>query len=110
MTESRREERVMKHFRRVRDKVEIQPILEELARQPEAWSAQTGRQKIAVQREADAIPIRGLQRSKIGDRKRRDVHASRYTTLSQSFPAVVEFIERFAEDEGGKLVLAGFKT
>ena len=58
---------------------------------------------VAVQREADAIPIRGLRKSKIGDRKRRDVHASRYTTLSQSFPAVVAFIESFAEDEGGKL-------
>jgi hypothetical protein len=103
MPESRREERVMKNFRRVRDKVEVQPILEELARQPEAWSAQTGRQKIPVQKEADAIPIRGLRRSKIGDRKRRDVHESRYTGLSRSFPSVVAFIERFAEDEGAKL-------
>jgi quercetin dioxygenase-like cupin family protein len=84
----------------VREHVEIKTILEELARQPEAWKAQQGRQKIAAQQEAEAIPIRGLRRSKIGDRKRRDVHESRYTGLSRSFPSVVSFIEGFAADEG----------
>jgi ABC-type nitrate/sulfonate/bicarbonate transport system ATPase subunit len=92
-------ERTLKNFRRVREHVEIKTILEELARQPGAWKVRTGRQGIAVEQEA-AIPIRGLRRSKIGDRSRRDVQESRYTTLSKSFPSVVSFIEGFAADEG----------
>ncbi len=100
---SGRPERTWKNFRRVRKDVEIEPILEELARQPQAWRLQTGRQRIRVQRDAEAIPIRGLRRSKIGDRKRRSVHESRYTTLSQSFPSAVAFIEGFAESMGAKL-------
>jgi hypothetical protein len=103
MGQARSEERMLKNFRRVREAVEIEPILEELARQPEAWVEQTGRQGIAVQQEAEAIPIRGLRKSKIGDRKRRDVHESRYTTLSEGFPSVITFIERFADEVGAKL-------
>ncbi len=102
-TSSAREERTLKNFRRMREHVEIKTILEELARQPEAWQLRTGRQRISVQQEAEAIPIRGLRRSKIGDRKRRDVHESRYTTLAKSFPSVVSFIEEFAADEGRRL-------
>jgi aspartyl/asparaginyl beta-hydroxylase (cupin superfamily) len=44
-----------------------------------------------------------LRKSCIGDSKRRDVHESRYTTLSRSFPSVVSFIEEFADDVGAKL-------
>ena len=98
-----REEKPLKNFRLVRDKVDVEPILEEVARQEEAWTVQMGRQKIAVQREAEAIPIRGLRKSRIGDRKRRDVHESRYTTLSRSFPSVVAFIEGFADEVGARL-------
>lgn len=93
----------MKNFRLVKTKVDLDAILEEVVTRPEAWEVQTGRQKIAVQKEAESIPIRGLRKSKIGDRKRRDVHESRYTTLSQGFPAVIAFLERFAEDEKAKL-------
>jgi ABC-type multidrug transport system fused ATPase/permease subunit len=97
------EERAMKNFRRIQEKTDITPILEELARQPEAWHAQPGRQRIAVQREAESIPIRGLRKTAIGERKRRDVHESRYTTLSQRFLSVVAFIEDFADEQGAAL-------
>ena len=96
-------ENKMKNFRILKENVDIQPILKELAEQPQAWEEQTGRQKVAVQREANSIPIRGLRKSKIGDRKRRDVHESRYTALSRSFPSVVAFIEAFADEMEARL-------
>ena len=97
------ERRTRKHFRRVRGDLEIEPLLKEVEQQSEAWGVQTGRQRIDVQREAGSIPIRGLRKSKIGDRKRRDVHESRYTGLSRRFPSVVAFLEGFADELGAKL-------
>lgn len=96
----------MKYFRLERDNVDIEPILAELAQCPEAWTEQRGRQNIKVQREAMAIPIRGLRKSKIQGRKRRDVHESRYTTLSKRFPAVIQFIVQTAEQKKAKIARA----
>jgi len=96
----------MKYFRLEHTKVDVAPILAELEQFPEAWSAQRGRQKIAVQREALAIPIRGLRKSKIQGRKRRDVHESRYTTISKRFPAVIHFIVNTAEQRKAKIARA----
>lgn len=93
----------LKHFRRLREGVEVEAIAAELASRPELWSAQTGRQNVRVQAEALAIPLRGLRKSRIEGRKRGDVHASRYTTLSRSFPAARRFIEEVAESLGGRL-------
>lgn len=90
----------LKYFRQLRDDVDVRPILDEIDAQPEAWSAQTGRQRVRVQAEALAIPIRGLRKSKMEGRDRRDVHPSRYTTLSRSFPAVRRFIEAVAREHG----------
>jgi aspartyl/asparaginyl beta-hydroxylase (cupin superfamily) len=88
----------LKNFRKLKEHVDVLPIVTELECQPEAWLAQTGRQRVRVQREALAIPIRGLRRSKRMGRDRRDVHESRYTTLSRSFPAVRRFIEAVADE------------
>lgn len=96
----------MKYFRLDQDNVDVTPILAELAQYPEAWTAQRGRQKIAVQREALAIPIRGLRKSKIQGRNRRDVHESRYTTISKRFPAVIQFILQTAEQKKAKVARA----
>ena len=97
----------LKNFRKLKDHVDVLPIATELAAQPEAWSAQTGRQRVRVQREALAIPIRGLRKSKLaGGRNRRDVHESRYTTLSRSFPAVTSFIEAIARELDATLARA----
>ncbi len=94
----------MQYFRRIKHDVDVQPFLDEIASIPEAWDLSTGRQdKIAVQREAQAIPLRGLVKSKIGERKRRDVHESRYTTTSRKFVVARAFLESFAAEQGAEL-------
>lgn len=92
----------MKHFRLMRDDVDLEPLRLELGRHSSAWGAQTGRQLTApAQRHTNAIPLRGLRRSRIRGRRRRDVHESRWTSLSARFPATVAFIEEFAAQQRG---------
>ncbi|HEY5657582.1 MAG TPA: aspartyl/asparaginyl beta-hydroxylase domain-containing protein [Myxococcota bacterium] len=94
----------MKYFERLERGVDVAPILAEIERQPDAWARQTGRQeKAGVQRETAAIPIRGLRKSRIRCRRRRDVHESRYTTLSHGFPAAVSFIRLVALERDAEL-------
>jgi hypothetical protein len=77
----------MKFFKRIRADIPTQLFLEEIAGVVDAWAAATGRQeKIAVQREVLAIPLRGLRTSRIYRRKRRDVHESRWTPASVDYP------------------------
>lgn len=84
----------MKYFKKIRSDVEVEPFLTEIASVDDAWAGATGRQeKIAVQREALAIPLRGLRKSMILGRKRRDVHESRWTTGSIKFPVARAFLE-----------------
>ncbi len=84
----------MKHFKRIRADVPTEPFLREIAGIDDAWANATGRQdKIAVQREALAIPLRGLRKSMILGRKRRDVHESRWTSGSVNFPIARAFLE-----------------
>ena len=94
----------MKYFRRVESGLDPQPLLDEIAGVEGAWSLNTGRQdKVKSQREAEAIPIRGLVKSKIHGRERRDVHESRFTTISQRFPLVRAFIENFAARQDAEM-------
>jgi aspartyl/asparaginyl beta-hydroxylase (cupin superfamily) len=87
----------MKYFRRIKADIDPKPFLDEIGGVDDAWAAVTGRQdKIAVQREALAIPLRGLKKSAIGDKKRRDVHESRWTTASRSYPIACAFLEQVA--------------
>ena len=87
----------MKYFERLESGVDVAPILAEIEKQPDAWVQQTGRQdKGGVQRETAAIPIRGLRKSRIRGRRRRDVHESRYTGMSRDFPATTGFIRLVA--------------
>ncbi len=87
----------MRYFSLIRDRVDIEPFLEEIAAVGDAWSLATGRQeKIRVQRAALAIPLRGLGKSCIGDRKRRDVMESRWTSGSMAFPHARSFIADIA--------------
>lgn len=91
----------MQYFKRLTAAINPKVLLDEIAAVENAWDMSTGRQeKIAVQREALSIPIRGLQKSAIGDRKRRDVQQSRWTTSSQQFPKVCELIEYWARRTG----------
>ena len=87
----------MQYFRLVRSGIDPRPFLDEIASVNGAWEAATGRQdKIAVQREALAIPLRGLRKSAIGERKRRDVHESRWTGSAKDYPIACAFLREIA--------------
>lgn len=89
----------MKNFKLIKQHIPTQPFLDEIASIENAWAGSTGRQdKIMVQREALAIPLRGLRKSAIGDRKRRDVHESRWTSGSKQYPLFVKFLKEFAKE------------
>ena len=91
-------------FRRLDHGVNPAPFLDEINAVEGIWHEQTGRQKTAgVQREALAIPIRGLRKSAQGDRARRDVHESRWTSGSARLPVTRHFLEQIAESEGSIL-------
>lgn len=90
----------MKYFKCMKSDIDPQPFLHEIEQIDNAWDLSTGRQeKIKVQREAMAIPLRGLRKSAIGQRKRCDVHESRWTTGSQLFVLVRQFLETFAHEQ-----------
>ena len=94
----------MRYFRRLKRNVDVQPFLDEIAGIPGAWDLSTGRQKkIDVQREAESIPLRGLVKSKIGDRARWDVHESRFTTSSRPFVLARAFLESFAVEQDAEM-------
>lgn len=88
----------MRYFELIRSDIDPRPLLSEIAAVGDAWSRATGRQeKIAVQREALAIPLRGIQASMIHGRKRRDVHESRWTDSARDFPLACALLTRTAE-------------
>lgn len=92
----------MEHFRLIRASVDLEPLRLELGCHSSAWDVQVGRQLTSpAQRHTNAIPLRGLRRSSIRGRRRRDVHESRWTSLSAQFPATVAFIEAFAAEQRG---------
>lgn len=94
----------MKYFRRISSSIDTQPFLDEIAAVEGAWAQSTGRQtKIKVQREAQAIPLRGLRKSAIAGRKRSDVHESRWTTGSANFPLARQFLRDVAKAENSLL-------
>jgi aspartyl/asparaginyl beta-hydroxylase (cupin superfamily) len=80
------------------------PFIAEIASVAEAFTAVTGRQdKIAVQREALSIPLRGMKASAAAGREARDVHESRWTTGSARFPLACSFLEQTARLLDGQL-------
>lgn len=90
----------MKNFALIKGSIDLQPFLQEIAGVDGAWDEATGRQdKIPVQREALAIPLRGLRKSAINARKRRDVHESRWTSGSLKYPTARAFLKAFAEEQ-----------
>jgi len=94
----------MKHFRLVRDGIDPRPLLAEVAAIDGAWGIATGRQrKIDVQREALAIPLRGLRASALTGRQRRDVQESRWTRGSASYPLARRLLSDLAVAEHGLL-------
>jgi hypothetical protein len=94
----------MRHFRLIRQGIDTREVEQELARHDRTWFAQTGRQATSfAQRDTHAIPLRGLRKSRILGRRRRDVHESRYTSLAREFPATVRLMEAFAAEVDGTL-------
>ncbi len=90
----------MQSFRCLKSDIDPTPFLEEIRGVPNAWNVSTGRQdKIPVQREAKAIPLRGLRKSAIRGRARRDVHESRWTTGSVQYPVMRAFLDDFAKEQ-----------
>ena len=95
------------NFQLIKPAVDPAPFLAEIIRLEDPWGIATGRQnKIKVQREACAIALRGLRKSAIGARARRDVHESRYTSTARLFPYTTAFLESFATEWGGELARA----
>lgn len=94
----------MKNFRLLQAHIDTVPLLAEIAANTAAFEAHCGRQeKVRVQREALAIPLRGLRASAIGERKRRDVHESRWTSGSQAYPLARAFLKTTARALDGEL-------
>lgn len=94
----------MRYFEKISAFVDPAPFLDEIASVHDAWDMSTGRQdKIKVQREALSIPLRGLRKSAIRGRARRDVHESRWTSGSMNFPLARQFLIDFAEAQDSLL-------
>ena len=94
----------MRYFEKLQSGYEVDPILDEIYRQHSTWNLMTGRQARArVQADTQSIPLRGLRRSKIMGRRRRDVHESRPTSLSTRFPATVSALDELASCLNGTL-------
>ena len=88
----------MKYFECLKSDVDPKPFLDEIEDVENAWNLVTGRQdKVQVQREALAIPLRGLRKSAINGRDRRDIHESRWTTSAAAFPLACAFITDVAQ-------------
>lgn len=94
----------MKYFRLMRENFDPSSLLAEIAANTSAFEAHRGRQeKVRVQREALAIPLRGLRASAIGERRRRDVHESRWTSGSRDYPLARTFLKTIADELDGAL-------
>ncbi|MDJ0896086.1 MAG: aspartyl/asparaginyl beta-hydroxylase domain-containing protein [Alphaproteobacteria bacterium] len=94
----------MKYFKLMKPAIDPKPFLDEIAAVSGAWENATGRQeKVKVQREALAIPLRGLRKSAIGGRQRRDVHESRWTSGSKKYPLAAQFLREFAREQDSML-------
>lgn len=94
----------MQYFKRLKQGCNPAPLLAELGGIDAIWTEQTGRQSaVQVQREALAIPLRGMVKSAQGGRARRDVHESRWTSGSQRLPLFQEFLKQVAAEEDGVL-------
>jgi len=103
------EEIAMENFTLIKEEIDPAPFLEEIDNVPSAWDHLTGRQKkMKVQSQAMAIPLRGLRKSKIAGRARRDVHETRNTTISRNFPYTMQFLRSLAQELDAELGRAKF--
>lgn len=99
-----RQDATYDNFELVRENIDPTPFLAEIDAIDGVWELNTTRQdKIKVQQEARAISLRGVRKSAINGRERRDVHETRYTTISSRFPYTLAFLQSFALERGGEM-------
>jgi hypothetical protein len=95
---------VIRHFKLINGEVDVKAVIAEINSLDGIWSSATGRQeRCFAQAETNSIPLRGLVRSRIIGRRRRDVQESRYTTTSKSFPKTKAMLEGFARQLNSEL-------
>ena len=94
----------MQYFKRLKHSCDPAPLMAELAGIDGIWAEQMARQSaVPMQKEALAVPLRGLVKSAQGSRPRRDVHESRWTSGSHRLPLFQEFLKQVAAEEDGVL-------
>lgn len=95
----------LQYFRLIKETVDIQPLLEELAAHEPLWLYDTSRQdKVNVQRETHSIYLRSAVKPlPLGVTSSNDVHESHYTGMAQHFPNVLGWAEKFAVEQSGEL-------
>ena len=95
----------LKHFRLIDPQVDIQPLLAEIAANEPLWLKDTSRQdKVKVQRETHTIYLRSAVKPfPPGVTSGNDVHESRRTQQAQHFPAIMRWLETFAQNYESKL-------
>ncbi|PWK59602.1 hypothetical protein [Roseicyclus mahoneyensis] len=83
----------MKYFKRIQTDIPTAFLLDEIAPASDAWAQIAGRHdKIAMQREALELLLRGLRKSMMHGRKDRDRHEIRWMTVSEAFLRARAFI------------------
>ena len=97
----------MKHFKKIRDSIDLTAVLDELASQTDAWAEDTSRQtKVKCQRETETIFLRSVAKPVPAGVNANDVHPSRLTRMAKRFPKALELCEAIAAGENGRLARA----
>ena len=87
--------------------VDIAPILDEIARNSDAWDVDASRQQnIKVQRETRNIFLRGALKPLPEGVVLNDRHPSQWTKMASRFPATVDWLKQIAPKLNGRLARA----
>ena len=95
----------MRHFTRIDQEVNVEPLLAELDAAPEMWFADTSRQrKIRCQRNTRSIFLRAPRKPlPPGAKNANDVHESRVARSARKFPRTLAWCESVADTLSGTL-------
>ena len=95
----------MRHFTRIDQGVNVEPLLAELDAAPEMWFADTSRQrKIRCQRNTRNIFLRAPRKPlPPGAKNANDVHESRVARSARKFPRTLAWCGSVADTLGGTL-------
>ncbi len=92
-------------FRRLKQGVNIAPLMAEITEKSPLWFYDTSRQqKVAPQAETQSIFLRRAAKPfPVGVDNARDVHDSCPTEVAKEFPVVMNWVEEFVKEIGGEL-------